>query len=75
MLMKKYKIGFTTGAYDIFHIGHLNAFKNAKSICEYLIVGVLGDELVLDYKLDLLPKNWSIQIVGNYYRKQKCPMN
>lgn len=42
-------IGYTTGVYDLFHIGHLNLFKNAKSMCDKLVVGVTVDELV-EYK-------------------------
>lgn len=47
---KKYKVGYTDGVYDLFHVGHLNMIETAKALCEYLIVGVHGDAVVEEYK-------------------------
>ncbi len=58
-------IGYTTGVFDMFHIGHLNVLKNAKKMCDYLIVGVSTDELVIHdkNKRPIIPFEERIKIV------------
>ena len=59
-------IGYTTGVYDMFHIGHLNILRRAKEKCDYLIVGVSTDECVESYKnkKPIIPYEQRAAIVG-----------
>lgn len=62
--MSKTVIGYTSGVYDLFHIGHLNLLKNAKGLCDKLIVGVSVDELVAyKHKKAVIPFQERIEIV------------
>jgi len=57
-------IGYTTGVFDLFHVGHLNVLKNAKGMCDKLIVGVTSDELVsYKNKKSVIPFEERIEIV------------
>lgn len=57
-------IGYTTGVYDLFHIGHLNLLKNAKGMCDKLVVGVTVDDLVTyKGKRAMIPFEDRIEIV------------
>ena len=65
--MKHYKVGYTQGVYDMFHIGHLNLLNHAKEYCDYLIVGVNADALVEEYKhkTPVINENERAEIVRN----------
>ncbi len=58
-------IGYTTGVFDLFHIGHLNIIKKAKELCDFLVVGVSTDELVEHekHKTPFIPFSERMQIV------------
>jgi glycerol-3-phosphate cytidylyltransferase len=57
-------VGYTTGVFDLFHIGHLNLLKNAKGLCDRLIVGVSTDELVAyKHKSPVIPFQERLEIV------------
>lgn len=61
------KVGYTTGVFDMFHIGHLNILRRAKLECDYLIVGITTDELCFErkQKYPVIPFSERMQIVEN----------
>lgn len=72
--MRKYKIGYTQGVYDMFHIGHLNLINAAKQNCDYLIVGVNSDTLVQSYKkkTPIINEVYRAEIVRNLKAVDEC---
>lgn len=57
-------IGYTTGVFDLFHIGHVRVLRNAKAMCDRLIVGVTNDELVsYKNKRSVIPFQERLEIV------------
>lgn len=64
--MKEKVIGYTAGVFDMFHIGHLRLLENAKSMCDYLVVGVTTDELAMyKSKKPIISYNDRAEIVRN----------
>lgn len=64
--MKKYKVGYTAGAFDMFHVGHLNLLEKSKEKCEYLIVGVTSDSVIEKTKKHppVIPEKDRVRIVA-----------
>jgi glycerol-3-phosphate cytidylyltransferase len=61
------RIGYAPGAFDLFHVGHLNILKHAKSCCDYLIAGVVSDEMLelVRGRAAVVPLAERIEIVRN----------
>lgn len=74
---KYYKLGYTDGVYDLFHVGHLNMIEAAKKQCENLIVGVHSDEVVNQYKhyYPVISEAERARIVGSIKGVDKVVIN
>ncbi|WP_374945900.1 adenylyltransferase/cytidyltransferase family protein [Agreia sp.] len=61
------KIGYAAGAFDLFHVGHLNILRHAKSQCDYLIAGVVSDEMLVQNKgiAPVIPLAERLEIVSH----------
>lgn len=61
------RIGYAPGAYDLFHIGHLNLLRRARQQCDYLIAGVVSDEILTKHKgvIPVIPLEERLEIVGS----------
>jgi glycerol-3-phosphate cytidylyltransferase len=62
-----YRIGYAPGAYDLFHIGHLNLLRQAKERCDFLIAGVVADDVLTKHKgvMPTIPLKERLEIVRN----------
>jgi glycerol-3-phosphate cytidylyltransferase len=61
------RIGYAAGAFDLFHVGHLNLLRSAKSQCDYLIAGVVADDVLIEHKgvTPVIPLTERVEIVKN----------
>ena len=62
-----HRIGYVPGVYDLFHVGHLNLLRQARRHCEYLVAGVVSDELVRERKgfTPVVPEHERLDIVSS----------
>jgi glycerol-3-phosphate cytidylyltransferase len=60
-------VGYAPGAYDLFHVGHLNLLRRVRLECDYLIAGVVSDEVALTQKgrLPVVPQEERLEIVAS----------
>lgn len=75
-IQKKFHRMYTSGCFDVFHLGHLNILKKTKELCDYLIVGVSTDEVILNSKgrPPIIPFDERIQILeANIYVDEVIP--
>ena len=63
------RIGYAPGAFDLFHIGHLNLLRRAKEHCDFLIAGVVADEVLIQHKkvTPVIPLSERLEIVRNVW--------
>lgn len=63
---KTYKVGFTTGVFDLFHVGHLNLLEKCKGMCDCLIVAICNDDYVrnVKHKEPVYDENDRMRIIG-----------
>ncbi|HSY15364.1 MAG TPA: adenylyltransferase/cytidyltransferase family protein [Jatrophihabitantaceae bacterium] len=63
--MSNCRVGYVPGVFDMFHIGHLNLLRNARSSCDYLVAGIVSDELtrLTKQKLPVIPLAERLQVV------------
>lgn len=66
MSEKKYRVGYTCGVFDLFHVGHLNLLERCKKMCDVLIVGVCDDTYVCDVKKkkSIINENDRVRIIN-----------
>ncbi len=63
---KKYRVGYTCGVFDLFHVGHLNLLERCKKLCDILIVGVCDDDYVrnVKHKEPVFSENERVRIIN-----------
>ncbi|MFE9257981.1 adenylyltransferase/cytidyltransferase family protein [Streptomyces sp. NPDC006879] len=64
---RAHRVGYAPGAYDLFHIGHLNILRHARSQCDYLVAGVVSDEMaeLAKGRRPMIPLVERLEIVRN----------